>query len=204
MNTPQAMPVNHHAGHPGFRGPTGFAAGALMFAAGRRRARAVFEAAAIADSDRVVDIGCGSGVVVRAAAGRGAHVTGIDPSAVMLRLARLLVRGPSIRWVQGVAEELPVEDGAATVALAVATVHHWPEVTTALAEVGRVLRPGGRFVTAERCSPLGATGLATHGWTESQARSFADLCRAAGFTDPRIDRITVGRHDFWIVHTTRA
>lgn len=204
MNSPQTLPVNHHANHPGFSGPAGLAAGALTFAAGRRRARMVVESAAVTASDRVLDIGCGSGAAVRAAARRGARVTGVDPSPVMLRLARLLVRGPSIRWAEGVAERLPLEDGAVTVALAVATVHHWPDVTTALAEVQRVLIPGGRFVAVERCSPVGATGVAAHGWTDDQARSFADLCRAAGFADSRAERITVGRHDLWVVHSVRA
>ncbi|WP_067677711.1 class I SAM-dependent methyltransferase [Nocardia miyunensis] len=204
MNPPQTLPVNHHADHPGFSGPAGLAAGALMFAAGRRRARMVIETAAVTGSDRVVDIGCGSGAAVRAAARRGARVTGVDPSPVMLRLARLLVRGSSIRWATGVAERLPLGDDEATVALAVATVHHWPDVTTALTEVARVLAPGGRFVAVERYSPVGATGLATHGWTEDQARSFAELCRAAGLADPGIERITVGRHDFWVVRTNRA
>ncbi|MBY8859342.1 class I SAM-dependent methyltransferase [Nocardia sp. CA2R105] len=204
MNSPQTLPVNHHADHPGFSGPAGLAAGALMLAAGRRRARMVVESAAVTESDRVLDIGCGSGAAVRAAARRGARVTGVDPSPVMLRLARLLVRGPSIRWAEGVAERLPLEDGAVTVALAVATVHHWPDVTTALAEVLRALIPGGRFVAVERYSPVGATGVAAHGWTDDQARSFADLCRAAGFADSRVERITVGRHDFWVVHSVRA
>ncbi|MFF3571023.1 class I SAM-dependent methyltransferase [Nocardia jiangxiensis] len=204
MNSPQTLPVNHHADHPGFSGPAGLAAGALMLAAGRRRARMVVESAAVTESDRVLDIGCGSGAAVRAAARRGARVTGVDPSPMMLRLARLLVRGPSIRWAEGVAERLPLEDGAVTVALAVATVHHWPDVTTALAEVQRVLISGGRFVAVERYSPVGATGVAAHGWTDDQARSFADLCRAAGFADPRVERITLGRHDFWVVHSVRA
>ncbi len=204
MNQPQTLPVNHHADHPGFSGLAGVAAGALMFAAGRRRAHRVITAAQVRESDRVVDIGCGSGAAVRAAARRGARVTGVDPSPVMLRLARLLVRGSSIQWAEGAAERLPLPDEAATVALAVATVHHWPDVTAALAEVARVLVPHGRFVAVERWSPVGATGVAAHGWTEEQARSFAALCRSAGFTEPHIERNTVGRNDFWIVRSTRT
>ncbi|MQY21741.1 class I SAM-dependent methyltransferase [Nocardia macrotermitis] len=203
MNPAQALPVNHHADSPGRPGLAGIASGALMFAAGGRRARTIVEAAGIRADDRVADIGCGSGVVVRAAAQRGAQVTGIDPSPAILRFARLLVRDRSIRWAEGAAERLPLADSSTTVALAVATVHHWPDVTTALTETRRVMVPGGRFVAAERHSPIGATGIASHGWTGDQARTFAELCRAAGFTDSRVERINVGRNDIWVVHSTR-
>lgn len=203
MDASSALPVNHHADHPGFAGPAGLAMGIVMFVAGRRRARMVVEIAAPTRADHVVDIGCGPGAVVGAAAGRGARITGVDPSPTMLRLARLFVRGPSVRWAEGTAENLPVPDDTATMAWAVATVHHWPDVTAALTEIGRVLAPGGRFLTVERHVAAGATGLASHGWTEDQAQSFADQCRAAHFTDLRLDRHTAGRHTFLAVHATR-
>ena len=46
-----------------------------------------------------------------------------------------------------------------------------------------MLAPGGRFLAAERRTTPGATGLASHGWTDAQADAFAALCREAGFTD---------------------
>ncbi|QIS07103.1 methyltransferase domain-containing protein [Nocardia brasiliensis] len=108
-----------------------------------------------------------------------------------------------IRWETGTAESLPVSDGAVTVALAVATVHHWPDVAGALPEVLRVLRPGGRFLTVERAVAADATGLGSHGWTEAQAKAFANLCRAAHFTEVRVDRHAMGRFTMWAVHAVR-
>ncbi|GAB2727133.1 class I SAM-dependent methyltransferase [Nocardia thraciensis] len=203
MHPPPTPAVNHHAGHPGFAGPIGSAMGLYMFFAGLRRARAVVDLAAVTSSDSVVDIGCGPGGAVAAASRRGCRVTGVDPSPAMLRLARILVRDKTIGWVRGSAEALPLEDGAATVAWAVATVHHWPDVTGGLAEIRRVLTPGGRLLAIERCVRADATGLASHGWTESQARAFADLCRAAEFTDLRVESRAMGRYEAWAVHAVR-
>ncbi len=87
-------PVNHHADHPGFAGPMGLFAALTMLVANRRRARFVVDLAAVSNSDHVVDIGCGPGNSVRAAARRGARVIGVDPATVMLRVARLVTPRP--------------------------------------------------------------------------------------------------------------
>jgi ubiquinone/menaquinone biosynthesis C-methylase UbiE len=63
--------------------------------------------------DRVVDVGCGPGVAVRYAAGRGATVTGVDPARVMLRVARLFTRSPrEVRYTYGSAEEIPLPENS--------------------------------------------------------------------------------------------
>lgn len=125
MDISPEKPVNHHAGHPGFAGPIGLFVGLTMFVAGRARARWVVDLAAVSDSDHVVDIGCGPGNAARAAARRGARVTGVDPATVMLGLARTLTRDRShITWVQGSAESLPLPNDSATVVWSVATVRN--------------------------------------------------------------------------------
>lgn len=204
MDTSPADPVNHHAGHGRFAGPIGLFIALAMRVLGGTRARLVVQMAAVSDSDRVVDIGCGPGNAVRAAASRGARVTGVDPATVMLGLARILTRDrAAITWAQGSAEDLPLPDDSATVVWSAATVHHWADVTAGLAEVRRVLCAGGRFLAIERQVRPGATGLASHGWTDQQAVSFAELCRGAGFDDVRIETPTRGRHVFQVVHATR-
>jgi ubiquinone/menaquinone biosynthesis C-methylase UbiE len=197
-------PVNHHADHPGFAGPMGLFAALMMLAAGRARARFVADLSVLSSSDRVVDIGCGPGNSVRAAARRGASVTGVDPAPVMLGVARLVTRDrPSIRWLRGSAENVPLPEHSATVVWSVATVHHWADVAAGLAEVRRVLAPGGRFFALERRVRPGATGLASHGWTDDQAVSFADCCRVAGLDDVRIETITRGRRVVQVVKASR-
>ena len=80
----------------------------------------------MSDTDHVVDIGCGPGSAARAAARRGARVTGIDPASVMLRVARAVTpKRAAIAWAEGAAEHLPLPDGAATVVWSLATDHKW-------------------------------------------------------------------------------
>jgi ubiquinone/menaquinone biosynthesis C-methylase UbiE len=146
---------------------------------------------AVSPSDHVVDLGCGPGVAAREAARRGARVTGIDPAPVMLRLAARLSRSSSaITWSEGAAEAIPLADGAATVLWSIATVHHWRDLDAGLREVDRVLVAGGRFLVIERRTRPGATGRASHGWTDDQAAAFAERCRDMGFVV-----VQVGRHE---------
>ncbi len=192
--------VNHHAAQAGFAGVSGLVAGLGMLVAGRGYARLAVDRAGVSDADRVVDIGCGPGSAVRAAARRGARVVGVDPAPVMLRLASAATRDQlNITWSQGSAEELPLPNGWATVAWSLKTVHHWKDVTAGLTEVRRVLASSGRFLVMERQVHPKATGLASHGWTEQQAESFAAQCRATGFAGVRIDQHSDGRQAAWMV-----
>ena len=204
MNVSSARPVNHHGDHHGFAGPTGFLAGLCMLVAGRARACLAVDLASVSDVDCVVDLGCGPGSAVRAAARRGAQVTGVDPAAVMLVLARMLTRRQrGITWVHGAAEELGLPDGSATVVWSLATVHHWRNVAAGLAEVHRVLSPGGRFFAIERQVRPDATGLASHGWSDDQAESFAAQCRTAGFDEVGTATRTAGRSTVTVVTAVR-
>jgi SAM-dependent methyltransferase len=192
--------VNHHAGHPGFAGVTGLLAGLTMIVGRGSVARFAADMAAVSHADHVVDVGCGPGTAAREAARCGARVTGVDPAAVMLRLARALTRDRNaISWAEGTAEDLPQPDGSATVVWSLSTVHHWKSVTAGLAEARRVLAPGGRFLVIERRVRPCATGLASHGWTDEQAESFVADCREAGFEDVRLERRTPGRRAVLVV-----
>ncbi len=181
---------NHHAHHPPFRGLSGVIAALSMTFKRRPVARLAARLSDVQPGDRVVDVGCGPGAAVRHAASLGASATGVDPAAVMLRYARALSLGRRrTRYVEGAAEHLPLPDASATAVWAIATVHHWHDVDAALAEARRVLGPGGRVVAIERATHAGATGLASHGWTDEQAAAFAARARRAGFVD-----VTVARH----------
>jgi ubiquinone/menaquinone biosynthesis C-methylase UbiE len=198
MTTSNSAPVvpNHHAGQPGFSGIGGYLAGLTMTIGRGAVARLAADLTAVTASDRVVDVGCGPGTAVRAAARRGAHVTGIEPAAVMLSLARTLTRrSPSISWAEGAAEALPLPDQSASVVWSISSVHHWHDVDAGLAEAHRVLGAHGRLLAIERQSRPGATGWGSHGWTHAQADVFADRCHGAGFTEVRIEscRLTLHR-----------
>lgn len=192
--------VNHHADHPGFAGLPGLLCGVVFLLTGRVSGKLAADLTVVTCDDHVVDVGCGPGTAARIAARTGARVTGVDPSEPMLRLARRVTRGRSaVTWAEGSAEALPVPDDSATIVWALATVHHWRDVDAALAEVRRVLAPGGRLLAVERQSRPGATGIASHGWTQEQAEAFAALCRSAGMVDVDVANCHAGRRAVWAV-----
>lgn len=195
---------NHHADYPGFSGAFGFIAGISMVAGRGSVARVACDIARVTASDRVVDVGCGPGAVARQAARRGAAVWGVDPSEMMLRIARTFTaRNARITWLDGTAEALPLEAGVATVLWSISTVHHWKNIERGLAEAFRVLVPDGRLLAIERKREPGTTGLASHGWTDEQAHAFAEYCVAAGFVEPHIETRQVTRKDHLIVTAKR-
>jgi ubiquinone/menaquinone biosynthesis C-methylase UbiE len=167
---------------------------ALSMVAGRGQvARAIVDEASLTDRDRAADIGCGPGTAVRIAAARGIPVTGIDPSPVALRMARILSRNSpagQVTYAPGSAEQLPLPDGSVTVAWSISSVHHWADPAAGCAEIHRVLAPGGRFLLAERLLRPGTSG---HGYTSERAEELCRTLTSLGFTAVRSHTITTGR-----------
>jgi len=100
--------------------------------------------------DRVLDVACGTGVVARAAAervGRTGRVAGVDINAAMLGVARALPAGAgaSIGWVQGSVLSLPCAEASHDVVLCQLGLQFVPDRPAALAQMHRVLAPGGRL-----------------------------------------------------------
>lgn len=188
------LPPNHHADYEGCSGASGLLVGLILLVGRRGDAELAVELTG-AGAGHVVDVGCGPGVAARYVAGKGAHVTGVDPAGVMLAIARRLTKRSAgdVTYLEGAAESLPVGDGEATVVWTIAAAHHWRDLDAGLREARRVLAPGGRFLAIERQARPGATGLASHGWTDQQADAFATLCRDHGFTDVRVEHRRVGR-----------
>lgn len=203
MSADDALAVNHHADHPGFAGVTGSLFAAIFLVNGRAHAKLAADITQVSSADHIVDIGCGPGNAVRTAARRGARATGVDPSRSMLRVARFITRNERVQWVEGSAESVPVPAASATIVWALATVHHWRDVPEGLAEIHRILSPGGRLLAIERQCAHGATGFASHGWTAEQAESFATLARSAGFVNVAAEARTSGRRPVWIVTGSR-
>jgi SAM-dependent methyltransferase len=99
----------------------------------------------------VVDIGCGGGALVRELTAHGARVVGVEVSAQQLAAAVAQDDGNGARYVVGEAQRLPLDDGAADLAVFMRTLHHVPEpsMLDALREARRVLRPDGLVYVAE-------------------------------------------------------
>jgi demethylmenaquinone methyltransferase/2-methoxy-6-polyprenyl-1,4-benzoquinol methylase len=109
--------------------------------------------AVVQPGDRVLDAACGTGDLAIIAAKAGATVTGLDFSEKMLERARR--KRPDLDWIRGDLLALPFEDDtfdAATVGFGVRNVSDLPG---SIAELRRVLRPGGRLGILEITRPRG-------------------------------------------------
>jgi 2-polyprenyl-6-hydroxyphenyl methylase / 3-demethylubiquinone-9 3-methyltransferase len=94
---------------------------------------------------RVLDVGCGGGLLAEELARLGCLVTGIDPSRRSLEAARAHARasGLDIDYVHGVAEALPADDGAFDAVLCCDVLEHVTDLGATIREAARVLRPRG-------------------------------------------------------------
>jgi SAM-dependent methyltransferase len=93
---------------------------------------------------RILDVGTGEGQIARMMAELGSSVVGIDPTEAQVRVA--LDRGGGPAYARADAAALPVASGSVDAVVACLVFEHIPEVDEAIAEVARVLAPGGRFV----------------------------------------------------------
>jgi SAM-dependent methyltransferase len=96
---------------------------------------------AIGTGQRVLEVGCGSGVFLRAAADRGADVAGLDASAALIELARIRVPEADLRV--GDLQFLPYPDDSFDIVAGFNSFFFADDMVAALREAGRVARPGG-------------------------------------------------------------
>ena len=97
---------------------------------------------------RILDAGCGSGPLSAALRDRGAIVTGFDKSAGMLKLARKRLGKDANLQVADLGRPLPYPDGAFDDVIASLVLHYFEDWTEPLAELRRVLQPGGRLIAS--------------------------------------------------------
>lgn len=113
---------------------------------------------------RLLDVGCGEGQVARMAAElHDMDVVGIDPAMSQVSVAT--ERGGGPRYLQGSAADVPVDDASMDAAVACLVFEHIEALDAALAEVARVLRPGGRFLFLLNHPLLQTPGS---GWIDDQ------------------------------------
>jgi arsenite methyltransferase len=118
-----------------------------------KRRLATLEVLAPEAGDAVLDVGCGSGylpVELARAVGEAGEVIAIDPSAEMRKAAANQCDGfANVRILDGTATELPLHDSIVNRAASLQVFEYLSDIPGALAEIRRVLRPGGRLVIGD-------------------------------------------------------
>lgn len=173
------------------RGALGRVAGWVM---GRRtsnvrRSRWAVELLDLQPGERLLEVGCGPGVAIAAAATRCNAVVGVDRSAVMIGQARRrndgAVRAGRVELVTAPVEDLPDFDTPFDKVLAVNTVGHWDDPLDGLTALRRVLRSGGRIAVVTQPRSAGATAADSL----AAADTTTGLLGEAGFDDVRIETL---------------
>jgi ubiquinone/menaquinone biosynthesis C-methylase UbiE len=138
----------------------------------RRLHRALLDQAAPVAGQRVLEIGCGTGNVLRELVRRtprGLDLAGIDPDPDALRRARRKAdrAGAGVDYRQGYAGDLPFGDASVDIVLSSLMLHHLDEPgrDQALREAWRVLRPGGRLHVVDIDGHGRSTDLQPHTFT---------------------------------------
>ncbi|WP_348790004.1 methyltransferase domain-containing protein [Leifsonia sp. NPDC080035] len=148
----------------------------------------------------VLDVATGTGLVLRSLrdARAGARLTGVDLSPGMLAVAR--ERLPEAAFIEADATALPILDATVDVVICVTGMHLFPDPAAAIAEWARVLRPGGRAVTAT----FGRMDPAAHGGGHGAAQPPAYPTRHDLFETPELlaaavapAGFAVARHAWW-------
>jgi SAM-dependent methyltransferase len=162
-------------------------------------ARSLVARAAPAPEERVLDAACGTGIVARYAAPRAGHVVGVDVNAGMLAVAARIA--PGLEWVQADLAALPFEDGAFEIVLCEQGLQFVPDRGLALAELHRVLAPGGRILVsvwrglehnpgfaafADVLDRVGAGDVLRSAFAGGDGEEWREALGGAGFTDVRV------------------
>ena len=116
--------------------------------------RIALEMLEVREGDQVIDVGCGPGNYTRPlaeAAGEGLTI-GLDASEAMVAAAARRGGGENLAYLRGDACALPFEDESFDVACSVGVIHMVDEPLVALAEMVRVLAPGGRLMVLASCA----------------------------------------------------
>lgn len=199
----------------------------LSYGQDRRWKARLIREARVASSDVVLDLACGTGDIALLAKAAGARrVVGLDLTQRMLVLARN--KGGGVPYVAGDMGALPVAASSVNVVTTGYGLRNVPDLDTAIGELARVVKPGGRVLSLDFNRPESAVirwgylaylsavgsalGLALHGDPDTYryipasirrypgAAGVADRLRAHGFTEVRIIPLLGGLMTLHVAH----
>ena len=135
---------------------------------------------------RVLDVGCGTGYLLRVLARRSpgtSALVGIDPAPSMVAVAASASDDGRVTFTPGAAEHLPFADGSFDLVVSTTSFDHWADQEGGLRECARVLVAGGSLVLVDQFSLLLSPTLVMGRRGKARTRRRADrLLSAAGFT----------------------
>src|SRR5947208_2931621 len=120
-----------------------------LFASAPEAIDSLLDAAGAKPNIKALDLCCGQGNVSEAMLSRGCEVIGLDFSSAMLVFARR--RAPKATFIEADAQDLPFDDGKFDIVVSNLGICHVPDQPRTLAEVRRVLQPGGKFAMTVLC-----------------------------------------------------
>jgi ubiquinone/menaquinone biosynthesis C-methylase UbiE len=137
---------------------------------------------------RILDIGCGTGYLLRLLASRSPNtleLVGVDPAPAMIETAKASSRDERLTFTVGLAEDLPYPEGFFNLAVSTTSFDHWSDQQAGLAECARVLTPGAPFVLVDQffwwLTPTLLAGRRGKARTKDRATR---MLAAAGFRSP--------------------
>jgi len=155
---------------------------------------AAFRRLGVQPGERIFEVGFGNGKVVPHLMGLAPRIlyTGIDYSEAMVAEAELsnrhLIEAGKVEFRHASVDAIPFADGAFDHALTVNTIYFWPEPVRALAEIHRVLRPGGNLLlvvgTAEQ---MAKSAFTQHGFRLYADAQLRELFVSAGFREVGVE-----------------
>jgi len=154
---------------------------------------AALAVASTASAGHVLDVGCGTGYLLRTLGRRypdAQRLCGVDAAPQMIATASAFEGDDRLGFTVGVAEKLGFPDGTFDLVVSSTSFDHWTDQQAGLAECARVLRPGGHLVLVDQFSRWLLPTLATsrRGKARTRNRATALLLRA-GFCSPQWHRL---------------
>ncbi len=134
---------------------------------------------------RVLDVGCGTGLLLRILAERlpqAEELAGIDAAEGMIAVAGGRADDPRIVLSRGLAEDLPYPESSFDLVVSTTSFDHWKDQEAGLAECARVLTPTGHFVLVDLFSVCLIPTVIVHRRDRARTKRRAEaLLRVAGF-----------------------
>jgi ubiquinone/menaquinone biosynthesis C-methylase UbiE len=149
--------------------------------------------ATVAAPNRVLDLGCGTGYLLRTLAGRypdAVQLVGIDAAPEMAKTANAVTQDDRLTFAVGVAEHIDYPAETFDLIVSTTSFDHWSDQQAGLLECARVLRPGGRLVLVDQFSSWLLPTMLTSRRGKARTRHRATrLLRGAGFDSPHWHRL---------------